>query len=50
MAVFAFIDPMLRRPGRIPIEWIITGVWVGMGVVFWFVWRPRNQSEIPLPR
>ncbi len=47
MAVFAFIDPMLRRPGRIPIEWIITGVWAGMGVVFWFVWRPRRQSKIP---
>ncbi len=46
MAVFAFIDPMLRRPGRIPIEWMVTGVWASVGVAFWFLWRPRNQIRL----
>jgi hypothetical protein len=46
MAVIAFIDPMLRRPGRVPIEWILTGARVSMSVVFWCIWRPRNHTKI----
>jgi amino acid transporter len=40
MTSFMIVDPILRRPGSIPIEWIVTGVWVSMGIVFWRIWRP----------
>jgi basic amino acid/polyamine antiporter, APA family len=45
MAVFAFVDPILRRPGKIPAEWIVMGVWASMGMAFWFIWRPFCQSK-----
>jgi amino acid transporter len=44
MAAFTFIDPLLRDPGRIPIEWTITGSWACMGIAFWFAWRPRRRE------
>ncbi len=44
MAVFAFIDPILRRPGTIPIEWVTTGVWAAIGIVFWTLWQRRQRQ------
>jgi len=44
MAVFAFIDPILRRPGTVPIEWVTTGVWAAIGIVFWTFWRRRQRK------
>jgi amino acid transporter len=34
MAGFALLDPLLRRPGRVPVEWLVTGAWIAMGAVF----------------
>jgi amino acid transporter len=41
MAGFALLDPLLRRPGRVPVEWIVTGAWIVMGAVF-RVLHPRR--------
>ncbi len=45
MAAFALVDPILRRPGRIPIEWIVAGAWTAMGVVFWCVRRGLTRAR-----
>ena len=45
MAAFTFLDPILRHPGHLPVEWIVTGVWACMGIVFWCIWRPWNQAR-----
>jgi amino acid transporter len=34
MAGFAFCQPMLEKPGGIPLEWILMAVWVALGVAF----------------
>jgi len=39
MAAFALLDPILRRPGRVPVEWIVTGAWAAVGILFWCVRR-----------
>lgn len=49
MAAFTFIDPVLSRPGGIPIEWTVTGIWGCMGILFWCIWRPRSAAG-PVPR
>jgi APA family basic amino acid/polyamine antiporter len=37
MAGFAFCQPLLEKPGGIPLEWILMGVWATLGLVFsWF--------------
>jgi amino acid transporter len=37
MAGFAFCQPVLEKPGGIPLEWILMGVWAALGLVFsWF--------------
>ena len=41
MAAFALLDPILRRPGQVPIEWIVAGAWTAVGIVFWCVRRER---------
>lgn len=45
MAAFTFLDPILRHPGHLPIEWVVTGVWAGMGIVFWCIWRPWSEAK-----
>ena len=42
MAAFTFIDPLLRRPGSIPMEWMVTGIWACIGMLFWSLWRPKE--------
>jgi basic amino acid/polyamine antiporter, APA family len=34
MAGFAFCQPMLEKPGAIPLEWILMAVWIALGVAF----------------
>jgi len=34
MAGFALLDPLLRGHGRVPVEWIVTGIWIGAGAAF----------------
>jgi amino acid transporter len=34
MAGFAFCQPMLEKPGGIPLEWILMAVWIALGVAF----------------
>ena len=34
MAGFAFRQPVLEKPGGIPLEWILMTVWAALGVVF----------------
>ncbi|MGO8830382.1 MAG: APC family permease [Steroidobacteraceae bacterium] len=41
MAAFALLDPILRRPGQVPIEWIVTGAWTAVGILFWCARRER---------
>jgi amino acid transporter len=45
MALFALIDPLLRRPGHVPVEWVATGAWLCAGILFWNVWRPPSESR-----
>jgi basic amino acid/polyamine antiporter, APA family len=44
MTVYAFVDPMLRRPDSIPLEWIVIAVWGTLGAVFWCLWRPSHRQ------
>jgi amino acid transporter len=51
MAGFAVLDPLLSHPGRIPLEWLVTGLWSVLGVGFWWGWarthrRARLQSTM----
>ena len=51
MAGFALLDPLRSHPGRIPLEWLVTGLWSALGVGFWWGWarshrlRARPQDE-----
>ena len=45
MAAFALFDPLLRRPGRVPIEWIVMGAWIGAGGVFRILYSRRSKAD-----
>ena len=45
MAAFIVVDPLLRRPDHIPIEWLVTGTWICVGILFWSVWRPMSRTD-----
>jgi amino acid transporter len=49
MAGFAFCQPVLEKPGGIPLEWILMGVWAALGLVFsWFAASrelPRQEQS-----
>jgi amino acid transporter len=44
MTVYVFVDPILQRPGSIPLEWIVIAVWGALGAVFWCLWRPTHRA------
>jgi hypothetical protein len=46
MAGFAFCQPMLERPGGIPLEWILMAVWVALGVAFGRLAAGRSDVEV----
>lgn len=50
MASFIVIDPQLRRPGHVPIEWMVIGTWVAIGALFWNIWRPLNRANLSKPQ
>lgn len=42
------VDFFRRRPDRHPIAWgwaVTLGMYLGALAYFWFVWRPRSNSE-----
>jgi amino acid transporter len=45
MAGFAFCQPMLEKPGGIPLEWILMTVWTALGVVFSLFAASRESSR-----
>jgi len=42
---FILVDPILQAHGRVPLEWIVTLVWMGFGVLFWMSWQRRARSH-----
>lgn len=44
MCAFMIADPLLRRPGRIPLEWIVTAAWLGLGLLYWSIRRPGKLT------
>jgi amino acid transporter len=43
-AAFIFVDPFIEAHGTVPLEWIVTLVWAGMGVLFWMSWQRRGRG------
>ena len=38
-AGFIFVEPLFEARGKVPLEWIVTAVWAGLGALFWMSWR-----------
>jgi amino acid transporter len=44
MAGFALLGPLFEGRGGVPLEWIVTGVWGGLGAVFWMAWTRQSRG------
>jgi APA family basic amino acid/polyamine antiporter len=45
MAGFAFCQPVLEKPGGIPLEWTLMGIWAALGALFSWLAATRELSR-----